>query len=79
MIFDSIGMKNVSVVSELLKPYNAQTMRCYPVSERTNRVANDDAECSAPVERRNSESDPSPETLVESYVAPKAGGVHTSP
>jgi len=25
-------------------------MRCYPVSARINRVANDDAECSAPVE-----------------------------
>jgi hypothetical protein len=25
-------------------------MRSYPVSTRTNHVANDDAECSAPVE-----------------------------
>jgi len=24
-------------------------MRCYPVSTRINHVANDDAECSAPV------------------------------
>jgi hypothetical protein len=48
MIFASIGMQNVSVVSALLKPYNARMMRCYPVSDRANRVANDDAECSAP-------------------------------
>jgi putative SOS response-associated peptidase YedK len=44
------GMKNVSVVSELLKPYDARVMRCYPVSARINHVTNDDAECSAPVE-----------------------------
>jgi len=25
-------------------------MRCYPVSTRLNRVANDDEECSAPAE-----------------------------
>lgn len=38
----------MSVVSELLMPYNARTMRCWPASDRTNRVTNDDAECSAP-------------------------------
>jgi hypothetical protein len=32
------------------KPYDARLMRCYPVSTRINYVANDDAECSAPVE-----------------------------
>jgi putative SOS response-associated peptidase YedK len=37
------GMKNVHAVSELLKPYDAQRMRCYPVSTRINHVANDDA------------------------------------
>jgi serine/threonine protein kinase len=36
--------------SELLKPYNARLMRCYPISTRINHVANDDEECSAPVE-----------------------------
>ena len=44
------GMKDVAVVSELLKPYDARRMRCYPVSTRINHVANDDKECSAPVE-----------------------------
>jgi putative SOS response-associated peptidase YedK len=44
------GMTNVEAVSEMLKPYDARLMRCYPVSTRVNHVANDDEECSAPVE-----------------------------
>jgi putative SOS response-associated peptidase YedK len=44
------GMTNVEAVSEMLKPYEARTMRSYPVSSRVNHVANDDAECSLPVE-----------------------------
>jgi putative SOS response-associated peptidase YedK len=44
------GMRDVSVASDLLKPYDARLMRCYPVSTRINHVANDDAECSAPVQ-----------------------------
>jgi putative SOS response-associated peptidase YedK len=44
------GMQNVAAISELLKPYDARLMRCYPVSSRVNRVANDDEECSRPVE-----------------------------
>jgi putative SOS response-associated peptidase YedK len=44
------GMTNIEAVSELLKPFVAQLMRCYPVSTRINYVANDDEECSAPVE-----------------------------
>jgi putative SOS response-associated peptidase YedK len=43
-------MTNVQVVSELLKPYDALLMRCYPVSTRINHAANDDEECSRPVE-----------------------------
>ena len=43
------GMTNVEAVSEMLKPCDARTMRCYPVSTRVNRVVNDDAECSIPV------------------------------
>ena len=35
-------------VSNLLKPYDARSMRCYPVSTRLNHVANDDDECSTP-------------------------------
>jgi putative SOS response-associated peptidase YedK len=37
--------------SELLRPSDATLMRCYAVSARINSVANDDEECSAPVER----------------------------
>jgi len=44
------GMTDVQVVSELLKPYDAKAMGCYPVSTRINHVANDDAGCSAPVQ-----------------------------
>ena len=40
----------MSLVSELLKPYDARVMRCYPISKRINHAANDDEECSAPVE-----------------------------
>ena len=44
------GMQNVAAVSKLLKPYDARLMRCYPVGTRVNHVANDDEECSRPVE-----------------------------
>jgi putative SOS response-associated peptidase YedK len=43
-------MKDVAAASDLLKPYDARQMRCYPVSTRINRVANDDEACSAAVE-----------------------------
>ena len=43
------GMQNLSATSELLKPYDAKLMRCYPVSSRVNNVGNDDEECSRPV------------------------------
>jgi len=46
------GMQNVATASELLKPFDARLMRCYPVSTRINQVANDDEGCSAPVELR---------------------------
>ena len=44
------GMKNVDALSEMLKPYDARMMRCYPVSTRLNQVRNDDAECAKPIE-----------------------------
>ncbi len=44
------GMRDVTTTSELLKPYDAHQMRCYPISTRINYVSNDDEECSAPVE-----------------------------
>ena len=44
------GTGDVAVATDLLKPYDARLMRCYPVSPRINSVVNDDAECCAPVE-----------------------------
>jgi putative SOS response-associated peptidase YedK len=44
------GMRDVAAASKLLKPYDPNQMRCYPESSRVNHVANDDEECSAPVE-----------------------------
>jgi len=44
------SMNDVQVVSELLKPYDARLMRSHPVSTRINHVANDDEECSLPIE-----------------------------
>jgi len=44
------SMNNVQGVCDLLKPYDARLMRCYPISSRVNHVGNDDAECSRPVE-----------------------------
>lgn len=44
------GMRDVTVASELLKPYDARAMRSFPVSPRINHVVNDDPECSARAE-----------------------------
>jgi len=44
------GFTDVTAVADLLKPYDARLMRCYPVSTRINRAENDDAECAEPVE-----------------------------
>jgi hypothetical protein len=43
-------MQNVAVISELLKPYDAKSMRYYAVSSRVNHVGNDDEDCSRPVD-----------------------------
>jgi hypothetical protein len=43
-------MRAVDAASDLLKPYDARLMRCYPVSTRINSVAHDDAACTAPVQ-----------------------------
>jgi putative SOS response-associated peptidase YedK len=44
------GMTDVQVASELLKPYDARLMKCFPVSRRVNHVGNDGEECSRLVE-----------------------------
>jgi putative SOS response-associated peptidase YedK len=44
------GLTKVDALSDLLRPCDALQMRCYPISTRINHVANDDEECSRPVE-----------------------------
>jgi len=44
------GMTKVEAVSDLLKPCDARLMRSYPISTGINHVANDDEQCSLPVE-----------------------------
>lgn len=44
------GMSDGSAATDLLKPYDARSMRCYPVSSRVNHAGNDDEECSRPVD-----------------------------
>jgi putative SOS response-associated peptidase YedK len=44
------GMTDAGAVADLLRSRDARRMRCYPVSTRINHVANDDEECSNPVE-----------------------------
>jgi putative SOS response-associated peptidase YedK len=43
-------MTDVAAASDLLKPYDARLIWCYPVSSRVNHVANDDEECSTPTQ-----------------------------
>lgn len=50
------GMRDVNAASELLKPYDARQMRCYPVSTRINYVVNDDEACATPVERAETQN-----------------------
>ncbi len=44
------GMQNVAMIADLLRPYDPDSMRSYPVSTRINHVANDDRECSMPLQ-----------------------------
>jgi putative SOS response-associated peptidase YedK len=41
---------DVNLISQYLKPFDARLMNCFPVGSRVNRPANDDPECSAPIE-----------------------------
>lgn len=44
------GMKDAKGVADLLKPFDANVMRTYPVSSRINHASNDDEECARPFE-----------------------------
>lgn len=43
------GITDPARVADLLKSFDARTMRSYPVSARVNRVENDDPECAREV------------------------------
>jgi putative SOS response-associated peptidase YedK len=42
-------VEDFDAVKEILKPYNANLMRQYPVSQRLNNANNEDPECAAPI------------------------------
>jgi len=44
------GFRDVAATTDMLKPYDAGQMRRYAVSTRVNNVANDDRQCSEPIE-----------------------------
>lgn len=50
------AFRNTTVVSEMLKPFDATVMRRYPLSTRVNQVQNDDADCAKPIETDSSPS-----------------------
>jgi putative SOS response-associated peptidase YedK len=50
------GMTTVEAVTDLLRPFDASLMRCYPISSRINNAANDDEECTAPVQIMQAQS-----------------------
>ncbi len=49
------GFRNLQEVCEMLKPYSAAEMKCFPVGRRVNTVSNDDAECARPLENETAE------------------------
>ena len=44
------GFQKVAELQPLLKPYSAEAMRRYRVSQRVNQVNNDDAQCAAEID-----------------------------
>ncbi len=44
------GFRDVAATTEVFKPYDAGQMRRYTVSTWVNNVANDDRQCSEPIE-----------------------------
>jgi putative SOS response-associated peptidase YedK len=42
------GFKDAKALAEVLVPFDAAQMRCFPVSSRINAVANDDPDCVVP-------------------------------
>ena len=44
------GFTDIAALSPMLKPYDAGSMRSYPVSNRINQGLNDDLACALPME-----------------------------
>jgi hypothetical protein len=44
------AFRNITSVSEMLRPFEATMMNRYPVSTRVNQVQNDDVDCAKPIE-----------------------------
>jgi putative SOS response-associated peptidase YedK len=44
------ALTDASKLRALLKPFDAASLECFPVSARVNRVANDDPELIVPLE-----------------------------
>jgi hypothetical protein len=42
------GFKDAKALGEVLVPFDAAQMRCFPVSTRINAVTNDDPDCLVP-------------------------------
>ncbi len=43
------GFRRVDALKEMLNPFDARLMRCFPVSTRINSVTNDDPDCVVPM------------------------------
>lgn len=50
------GLQKPDAVCDLLVPYTATPMLCYPISNRVNSVKNDDASCIVPAQSRGAGS-----------------------
>jgi putative SOS response-associated peptidase YedK len=44
------GLNDANGVTEMLAPFDALRMKCYPVSTRVNLVKNDEPDCAAPIQ-----------------------------
>ena len=44
------GFRRVDALKEMLSPFDARLMRCFPVSPRINVVTNDDEACVVPMD-----------------------------
>ena len=77
-IYGLIRDAGCNAASNQLKPYDARLMRCCPISTQINHVANDDAECSAPVELARSSNNLTDELRTRPARLPCIEGLRSS-